>query len=126
MAGEAAGSDPVAYRRLPATPPPAGDMSLEAFAENARPSRRSCRNVSSSPWGDGIIAGASVVGGSSPIASPGILAWQRRERFAQRPLRVIQQRSELVEQLMFPLPNGTHLGVRLLRALDPLALALHV
>ena len=76
--------------------------------------------------GDGIIAGVSVVGGSSPIASPGIHAWQRRERFAQRPLRVIQQRSELVEQLMFLLPNGTQVGMELLRALGPLALVVHV
>jgi hypothetical protein len=76
--------------------------------------------------GDGIIAGVSVVGGSSPIASPGIHAWQRRERFAQRPLRVIQQRSELAEQLVFALPDGSQLGVQLLRAPGPLALVVHV
>ena len=88
--------------------------------------RRSCRKRVVVAVGDGIIAGVSVVGGSSPIASPGIHAWQRRERFAQRPLRVIQQRSELVEQLMFLLPNGTQVGMELLRALGPLALVVHV
>jgi hypothetical protein len=67
-----------------------------------------------------------VSGGSSPIASPDIHAWQRRKRFAQRPLRVVQQRSELVEQLMFQLPNGTQVGIELLRALGPLALGVQV
>jgi len=43
-----------------------------------------------------------------------------------RPLRVIQQPSQLLEQLMLPLPDGTHLGVQLLRVLCPLALAVHV
>jgi len=45
---------------------------------------------------------------------------------AQRPLRVIRQPSQPVEQLMLPLPDGTQLGVRLLRALRPLTFALHV
>ena len=59
------------------------------------------------------------------MASPGIRA-RRRESFAQRPLRVIQQRRQPVEQLVLPLPYATQLGVQLLRALGPLALALHV
>jgi hypothetical protein len=34
--------------------------------------------------------------------------------------------SQLVEQLKFPLPDGTHPGVQVPRARCPLALALHV
>ena len=116
----------MAHRRLPATRRRPATCAGGLRGERKTIAGEAAANVSSSPWRDGIIAGASVVGGSSPIASPGIHAWKLRERFAQRPLRAIQQRSELVEQLMFPLPNGTQVGVQLLRALDPLALALHV
>ena len=47
-------------------------------------------------------------------------------RLAQGSLRVIQQIGQLVEQLKFPLPDGTQLGVQVPRARCPLALALHV
>ena len=71
MAGEAAGSGPVAYRGLPATPPPAGDMSLEAFAENARIiAGEAAANVSSSPWVTASSRAAPWSAGPHPSPRP--------------------------------------------------------
>ena len=70
--------------------------------------------------------GASVIGGSSPSPRPASAPGSDGECFAQRRLRVIQQRSQLLEQLLLPLPDGTRLGVQQLLALCPLALAVHV
>jgi hypothetical protein len=58
-------------------------------------------------------------------AVPGIRARQW-ECLAHGSLRVIQQLSQLVEQLKFQLPAGTQPDVQLPRTRCPLALAPHV